>query len=328
MPEPHLKLNGAHAVIFGGAGFIGQHLSKALLDGGAASVISGDIRTPAGPAPDGVRYEHVDVRRPIDLEHRGPAPLVFNLAAVHRTPGHTDDEYYETNVAGAEHVVGFCEAHEVTSLWFTSSIAVYGSSEEPRSERSPLRASSAYGKSKALAEEIHRSWVGKGDRRRLVTVRPAAVFGPGEAGNFTRLARALGRRRFVYPGRKNAIKSCGYVAELIRTMIYMRSYADPEITYNFTYPDPPSTEEICRALHEIAGLPKPLGVVPVRPLMILARGLASVGFRSFDPARVKKLVMSTNIEPAELIRCGYPYETDLRSGIAAWRDAPPAGEFV
>ena len=35
--------------------------------------------------------------------------MIFNFAAVHRTPGHEDHEYFETNIRGAENVVTFAE---------------------------------------------------------------------------------------------------------------------------------------------------------------------------------------------------------------------------
>src|SRR5256885_10959409 len=60
---------------------------------------------------------------------------VFNLAAVHRTPGHPDHEYYDTNVAGALNVTAWCESQEIDSLAFTSSISVYGPTEDRKSTR-------------------------------------------------------------------------------------------------------------------------------------------------------------------------------------------------
>lgn len=321
-----LDLRGRQAVVFGGAGFIGSHLVASLVRAGSRTIVA-DLERPRA-LPDGARFVEVDVREPIAFDPGDSDPLVLNLAAVHRTPGHPDHEYFETNVAGAGNVTAFCQRHAVTSLWFTSSIAVYGPSEEPRSESSELRPVSAYGKSKLEAEEIHRQWAEAGAGRKLVVVRPAAVFGPGENGNFTRLAAALRRGLFFYPGRRDTIKACGYVEDLVESLYFMWRFADPIATYNYGYHDPPTLETICRAFREVGGLSKPRGVVPTAPMLVLARVLSGLGLKTFDPERVRKLTASTNILPQELARRGFQYQTDLRGGIARWREADPAGRFV
>jgi GlcNAc-P-P-Und epimerase len=321
-----LDLRDRHAVVFGGSGFIGGHLVSNLT-GAGASVIVADLQSPAR-LPDGARFVEADVREPITIEPDAPDPLVFNLAAVHRTPGHPDHEYFETNVAGARNVTEFCIHHGVSSLFFTSSISVYGPTEQPVGETSPLRPISAYGRSKLEAEQIHRQWVDAGDGRRLVVVRPAAVFGPGENGNFTRLAKALRKGFFFYPGRKDTLKACGYVDDLIGSLYFMWSAADPVLTYNYGYAEPPTLETICRAFHDVGGLPPPRGVIPAGPMLAVARLLSAAGMKTFDPDRVRKLVASTNIQAEELSERGFAYETDLNSAIARWHAADPPGQFV
>ncbi len=321
-----LDLRNRHAVVFGGSGFIGSHLVASLTSAGA-SVLVVDLHEPAR-LPTAARFSTADVRRPIELEPDGDDPLVFNLAAVHRTPGHPDHEYFETNVAGARNVTEFCTRHGVSSLFFTSSISVYGPTEEPRIETSPLTPTSAYGKSKLEAEGIHRRWVEEAGDRRLVVVRPAAVFGPGENGNFTRLARGLRKGFFLYPGRKDTLKACGYVDDLIGSLYFMWAAADPAVTYNYAYPEPPTLEAICKAFHDVGELPSPRGVIPTAPMLAAARLLSAVGLKTFDPDRVRKLVASTNIQAHELSERGFDYETDLRSAIARWRAADPPGQFV
>lgn len=321
-----IDLQDKHAVVFGGAGFIGSHLVASLTAAGASVTIA-DLQVPNG-IPAAARFEAVDVREPIAFEPAAPDPLVFNLAAVHRTPGHPDHEYFETNVAGARNVTDFCTRHGVSSLFFTSSISVYGPTEEPRVETSPLTPTSAYGKSKLEAEGIHRAWVGEGNDRRLVVVRPAAVFGPGENGNFTRLARGLRKGFFLYPGRKDTLKACGYVDDLVGSLYFMWGAADPVVTYNYGYPEPPTLEAICEAFHAAGGLPKPRGTIPAGPMLGVARLLSALGLKTFDPDRVRKLVASTNIQAHELNQRGFEYQTDLSSAIARWRAANPPGQFV
>lgn len=316
------------AVVFGGAGFIGRHVAAALVARGHRPVVLCDLAAPAWPLADAMVFRRCDVRAPVTLEPDGPVALVVNLAAVHRTPGHADREYHETNERGAREVTAFCARHGVRDLWFTSSIAVYGPSEEPVTEASPLRPETAYGRSKATAEAIHAAWARGAPGRRLVVVRPGTVFGPGEGGNFTRLAQALARRRFVYPGRRDTVKACGYVGELVETLFFMREHADPAVTYNFSYAPPPTIEEVCAAFAAVGGLPRPLGTMPLPLMLAVARVLHAAGAESFRPERVHKLNRSTNIHPAALLAGGYRFRTDLRSGLAAWRDAEPAGRFV
>lgn len=101
---------------------------------------------------EGIEYIHHDVRQPIplDLGRSGPSDL-FNLAAIHTTPGHPDGDYYNTNVLGAVNVCKFASETGSQNIAFTSSISVYGPSELPLDEDTPPAPVSAYGRSKLAA---------------------------------------------------------------------------------------------------------------------------------------------------------------------------------
>ena len=179
--------------IFGGTGFIGTHLSQALLESDPqCEVVLVDInplRT-AGYADKlqralstgRARFVEQDVRNPISESEIGPADVVFNLAAVHREPGHQPYEYFQTNIYGAENVCAYASAVGAKHIVFTSSISVYGPTEEPKTEESLTVPDSPYGSSKLVAENIHRAWQTASPDRRLLIVRPGVVFGPGELG--------------------------------------------------------------------------------------------------------------------------------------------------
>jgi len=169
----------AKAIVFGGAGFIGSHLLARLTkDSRYTELYSVDIAKPRFEV-SGVRYLTHDLREPIPAELCGGGPAdIFNLAAVHTTPGHEDWEYYWTNLNGATHVCRFATATGSDNIVFTSSISVYGPCEEAKDEDSALEPNSAYGRSKLLSEKVHRLWQEEdADRRRITVVRPAVIYG-------------------------------------------------------------------------------------------------------------------------------------------------------
>jgi len=319
------------ALILGGSGFIGQHLVKRLAVRGDRIVIA-DIRPPRRKLPPGVEYVKCDVRLPIvDIPLSSPE-LIVNLAAVHRTPGHPDREYYETNCLGARNVVAYAANEGVPTIWFTSSISVYGSTESKASEADIPRPESAYGRSKREAERIHCAWQ-KGDpARRLLTVRPAAIFGPGEGGNFTRLGQLLKKGLFVYPGRRDTVKSCGYVEDLIDALFFMEALNDGSTLFNFCYPERLTIDAIAVLMAHLGGYRPPLGSLPLTGIVFAARALElaerKVGPKmGFHPERVMKLVRSTNILPEVLMNSGFSFSGGLVDGLTRWFGEKPRGEF-
>ena len=67
----------------------------------------------------------------------------------------------------------------ITTRCFTSSIAPYSPSEDPKDEKS-LPVQLLIWKLKTAAENIHKTWQANRDDKQLLIVRPGVVFGPGE----------------------------------------------------------------------------------------------------------------------------------------------------
>lgn len=321
------------AIVFGGAGFIGSHLLSHLAStGNYDKLVSGDIHAPRFTVP-GVEYREIDVRKPIENDVCPGVTEIYNLAAVHTTPGYEDWEYYWTNVLGATHISDYARLMGVGRLVFTSSISTYGATEQIKDEDSPLTPNSAYGCSKLCAEKIHRLWQSeRPTERRLVVVRPAVIYGYTERGNFTRLANLLRKKRFVFPGRTDTIKASGYVKDLVRSISFMLDRQEQVITYNFCHAERYTTMHICESFSRVAGYARPRLIIPLSLMLFggwVFEVLAMMGMKtSINRARVLKLVLSNNIVPKRLAEFGFTYSFDLDSSLADWRNDSKREDFV
>lgn len=323
-----ISMRKARAVVLGASGFVGTRLVKRLASQGT-SVAAVDIAAPRDVL-GGVDYITADVRKPLGVDIGIGSQILYNLAAVHRTPGHPSHEYYETNVMGAASATELAERCEIPYIVFTSSISVYGPSEMVVTEQSPLNPTSDYGRSKRMAELVHRKWLEAKDGRRLVIVRPGVIFGPGERGNYTNLARALRRRMFAYPGRKDTVKSGGHVDELLRCIEFASARCRREVLFNFAFPEESTTEEIVGAFSRVAGYPSTHPTIPIAPLMAAAslfEAADAVGIKNpVHRERVLKLVRSTRVSPAWLLANGYEFERNLERSLVEWAEET-AGRF-
>ncbi|MEJ8737268.1 NAD(P)-dependent oxidoreductase [Erysipelotrichaceae bacterium HCN-30851] len=314
-------------IIFGGSGFIGTHLIHLLKEiNPKANIYDLDIVMPGeeGVVPgiveknDDVIYERVDVRKKIEWNiQTTEKDIVFNLAAVHRTPGHEDYEYFETNIRGAENITEWCEKHNIKKILFTSSIAPYGAAEESKTEETLPTPNTAYGISKLVAEKIHEKWSEK-TKGQLVIVRPGIVYGKGEHGNMTRLYSGIKKRYFFYT-RKDTIKACIYVKELV--LFFMWSLENNKTgVWNCTFEPAYTIEQICEAMKNATGMNRWIPSVNGKFLMAVAAVVGPIGGKTvgIHPARVKKLMISTNINGDKLKKSGYKFHWTLEESFKDW----------
>jgi len=324
-------------IITGGTGFIGTHLTNLIkehyLD---AQVWNLDIVKPGTPNPvvkdykpalcEGQTlqstYVECDIRKPIgDLPFTPTEDdIIFNFAAVHRTPGHEDHEYFETNIRGAENVCAFAEKWGIKKMVFTSSIAPYGAAEELKEETTLPTPNTPYGISKLVAEKIHQAWQNGGKDRHLTIVRPGVVFGKGENGNFTRLYWAIRGHKFAYPGRKDTIKACIYVKELVRFILWnVTERKSPFEIYNCCFEPAYTIEHIVQAMKKVTGLTQFVPDIPNWVIMPMATVIGALGApMGICPARVKKLQISTNICGKKLAECGYKFKWSFEEALEDW----------
>lgn len=308
--------------IIGGSGFIGTHLTNLLKEVfPTCNVYNLDIveNNHEGKST----YINCDVRSEINIDIPVTSEdVIFNFAAVHRTPGHPDQAYFETNIRGAENVCAFAEKFGIKKIVFTSSIAPYGAAEDLKTEETLPTPNTPYGISKLVAEKIHMIWQAKGQsERQLTIVRPGVVFGKGENGNFTRLYWGIRGSKFFYPGRKDTIKACIYVKELVRFMLYrLENHSEGVELYNCTFEPAFTIEQIVETMKKATGLQRTIVMVPGSLLMTVANIVGPLGGKALGicPARVKKLMISTNICGKKLADSGYKFHYTFEEAIKDW----------
>lgn len=314
-------------IIFGGSGFIGTHLIHLLKElHPDSNIYDLDIVMPGeeGVVPGiveknkGVKYIRCDVRKPIDVEiETTKDDVVFNLAAVHRTPGHEDIEYFETNIRGAENVTAWVECKGIKKMIFTSSIAPYGAAEALKKGTTLPTPNTPYGISKLVAEKIHETWKEK-NQGQLIIVRPGIVYGKGEHGNMTRLYAGVKKHYFFYT-RKDTIKACIYVKELVHFFLWALEN-NKEGVWNCTFEPAYNIEQICEAMKKATGMKRFIPTVPGKFLLVVASIVGPIGGKAvgIHPARVKKLMISTNINGDKLKNSGYKFHYTLEESFRDW----------
>lgn len=155
-----MSLEDQRVVVTGGAGFIGSHVTRALLDHGADVTVIDDLF--AGErdhVPGTATVCEVDVRsdecydRLLDIE---PNVLV-HLAALHYIPYCNDnpEETFEVNVMGTRNLLEAArELEGLRSVVYASSAAVYPPREEKHVVGDAPDPMDIYGRTKLVGEDL------------------------------------------------------------------------------------------------------------------------------------------------------------------------------
>jgi UDP-glucose 4-epimerase len=172
----------ATALVTGGAGFIGSHLTRALVSRGDRVVVLDDLSTGSrenlGDADVRLIVGDVQDRETVAAAMRG-VELVFHHAALISVVESMQDPptCYQTNLTGSVNVLWAAHQAGVRRVVLASSAAVYGEAEGPVGEADPLNPISPYAASKVAMEAAGQLFAGAYGLP-TVSLRYFNVYGP------------------------------------------------------------------------------------------------------------------------------------------------------
>ena len=208
---------GDKVLVTGAGGFIGSHLTQALLEKGRTvraldlnldrlqNLASSDLLDPLV----------ADIR---DASAVGEAlsgvGTVFHLAAAHLGASTPEAEFQEVNVEATRQLTSMASQAGVSRFVHCSSVGVFGRIEAPPAdETTACRPELAYEKTKLDGEKVVLEQASDGGLSAVV-LRPVWVYGPG-CGRTERLFRAINKGRFVVAGSGATMRHCLYIRDMV-----------------------------------------------------------------------------------------------------------------
>lgn len=204
-------------LVTGGTGFTGSHLVRRLLTRGhtvrvldsSPGLFVDELRNLGAKIEIGsVTDEDVVNRLTSNVEQ------VFHIAAVFRQVNLPDSTYHEVNAIGTRIVGEAALRHNVSSFVYCSTQGVHGDIKTPPgNENSPIRPEDYYQQTKYEGEQEIAALVARG--LPATTLRPMAIFGPGDPARFLFLFRAAKRGHFLMFGDGETLYHPLYIDNLV-----------------------------------------------------------------------------------------------------------------
>ena len=169
-------------LVTGGTGFTGHNLSKKLLERGhEVRLLVRSSKRVALPQQSRLKIIEGDIRDEAAVDGAvAGVEKVFNIAAMFRSAGSVDQDYWDIHVKGVRHLLEAARRHDVQRFVHCSTVGVHGDVKEPpASEKSPYAPADIYQRTKLEGELLAREFAAKNGLA-LSVIRPTAIYGPGD----------------------------------------------------------------------------------------------------------------------------------------------------
>jgi predicted glycosyltransferase/nucleoside-diphosphate-sugar epimerase len=301
------------ALVTGCAGFLGSHLSEALLSRGHAVIgidSFSDYYSRSLKESNlaelrrarGFTLLETDIARATLEPVLNEVDVVFHLAAqpgVRPSFGRGLTAYLRDNVQATQRLLEAVVGRDLKAFVYASSSSVYGDQEVyPACEDAPLRPISPYGATKVITEQLAGAFWRSADVP-VVGLRYFTVYGPRQRPDmaFARfLASALAGRQLDVLGDGHQVREFTYMDDVVSATIAATEQGERGSVYNVGGGQPVALLEVIALMEQL--LDRPLAVAHTEP------GLG-------DPRR-------TEADIARAVRdLGYRPSTPLTKGLAA-----------
>lgn len=236
-----MKWKGKRVLVTGAGGFIGSHLTEALVNSGARvrAFIKYNSRGDLGNIELLSREVAAKIEiRPGDLRDMPSVynavkgcDIVFHLGALIAIPYSYVNpfDFVQTNVNGTANVLNACLNYGVKRLVHTSTSEVYGTARYvPIDEEHPLCGQSPYSASKIGADKMAESYF-RSFGLPVVTIRPFNTYGPRQTARAvipTIISQMIKRGACIDLGSVSTTRDFNYVEDIVRAFMAAGACSD------------------------------------------------------------------------------------------------------
>lgn len=306
--------------VIGGSGFIGTNLVEILKEDHQVKIVDKQMSHFFPELTTIADICDVDqLRKAIT-----PTDIIVNLAAEHRDDVSPKSLYYDVNVKGTENILNVMDEKGIKTIFFTSSVAVYGLNKVNPNEEHPVDPFNDYGITKYQAEEVLRKWFNKETQdKNLFILRPTVVFGPRNRGNVYNLLNQIASGKFMMIGKGQNKKSMAYVQNIVGFIQYAIDSNQYKGYHLYNYIDKPdlSTIELVKVAEQATGkklspmqIPYALGYLGGLGFDLLAKITGKK--LTISSVRIKKFCATTQFDSSNMLATGYKAPYTLSEGIS------------